>query len=178
MDIRPALLRFLILRGATPEEAEDVVQEISIRLATAPVAPVAQMRAYLYRMASNQFLINRRTADRRSRREVDWVDANTGDPPEIDERPSAEAGLIAADEVRVLQGVIDRLPERTRQIFRRFRLEGEPQRDIAEDLGISVSAVEKHLARAYEAVASIRKRLDGDRLPERHLRSGVDRYGI
>jgi len=62
----------------------------------------------------------------------------------------------------ILQRVFDELPERTRTIFRRFRLDGEPQRQIAADLGISVSAIEKHLTRAYEAVAAAKLRLDGD----------------
>jgi RNA polymerase sigma-70 factor (ECF subfamily) len=70
------------------------------------------------------------------------------------------------------------LPERTRAIFRRFRLDGEPQRRIAEDIGISVSAVEKHLARAYEAIAAAKLRLDGVRRDPRHLSDERDRHGL
>jgi RNA polymerase sigma-70 factor (ECF subfamily) len=48
--------------------------------------------------------------------------------------------------------VLRSLGERTDYIFRRHRVEGIPQRDIAAELGISLSAVEKHLQRAYRAV--------------------------
>jgi RNA polymerase sigma-70 factor (ECF subfamily) len=159
---RPALLRYLKLRGATAEEAEDILQEVHLKLWAEKLGPVDQPRAYLYKMTNNHFLLHRRTAGRRARREGDWMDAHGGADPEVDERPSAEAGLIAREQLAILQRALDALPERTRTIFRRFRLDGEPQRQIADDLGVSVSAVEKHLTRAYEVIAAARLRLDED----------------
>jgi len=162
-DMRPALQRYLVLRGAAADEAEDILQEVHLKLWSEKVGPVEQPRAYLYKMATNHFLLHRRTADRRARREEAWVDVH-GDPEnsEIDGRPSDETQLIAREQLAILQRALDRLPERTRGIFRRFRLDGEPQRQIAADIGISVSAVEKHLTRAYEAVAAAKLRVDGD----------------
>jgi RNA polymerase sigma-70 factor (ECF subfamily) len=113
-------------------------------------------------MTNNHFLLHRRTADRRGRREEAWLLAHSGAQPELEEQPSAEAALIARQQLGILQRVLDGLPERTRTIFQRFRLDGDPQRVIAADLGISVSAIEKHLTRAYEAIAAARLRLDGD----------------
>ena len=72
--------------------------------------------------------------------------------------------------------MLDALPERTRTIFRRFRIDGEPQRLIADELGISVSAVEKHLARAYQAIADVKLRLDEDRSTGRRLTAGILRH--
>lgn len=178
MEARPALLRYLMLRGATADEADDILQEVYLRLSTERIGPVGQPRAYLYRMTNNHFLGTRRTAGRRTRREEDWVEAHSGEEREVDERPSIEAHLIAREQLAILQQVLDGLPERTRTIFRRFRVEGEPQRRIAEEIGISVSAVEKHLARAYEAISAARLRLDGDRDDARHLRGERGRHGI
>jgi RNA polymerase sigma-70 factor (ECF subfamily) len=42
------------------------------------------------------------------------------------------------------------LPERTRTVFILRRLEGRKFHDIATHLGISVSAVEKHMVRAIQ----------------------------
>jgi RNA polymerase sigma factor (sigma-70 family) len=162
IECRPALLRYLRLRGATAEEAQDILQEVHLKLWAEKIGPVEQPRAYLYKMTNNHFLLQRRTADRRARREGDWMATHSGEQSEVDERPSAEAGLIVHQQLAVLQQALDALPERTTTIFRRFRLDGEPQRQIALDLGISVSAIEKHLTRAYEAIAAARLRLDGD----------------
>lgn len=175
-DLRPALARYLASRGAAADEGEDILQDVYLKLLGEEVGPVAQPRAYLYKMANNQFLAHRRGATRRTRREEDWVSAHSGGLGEADERPSAESEIIARQQLAILQRVLDDLPERTRAIFRRFRIEGEPQRAIAEQFGISVSAVEKHLARAYEAISDARLRLEADRAGARRLAGGMGRH--
>lgn len=176
LDNRAALLRYLVLRGAAADEAEDILQDLSLKLSSEAVGPVAQPRAYVYQMANNHFLTQRRAQGRRIRREEDWVDAASGDDRERDERPSVEATLIVQEQLGILQRVMDHLPERTRTIFRRFRIDGVSQRLIAADISISVSAVEKQLARAYKAIASAKLRLDGDHLHPRRLSDESDRH--
>ncbi|HZV10979.1 MAG TPA: sigma factor, partial [Novosphingobium sp.] len=78
LNARPELLRFLRLRGAMPEEAEDILQNLGLKLAAQATGPVDQPRAYLYRMATNAFLLHRRGDARRRRRDEDWVDAQSG----------------------------------------------------------------------------------------------------
>jgi RNA polymerase sigma factor (sigma-70 family) len=166
--LRPALLRYLSTRGASQEEAEDILQDVHIKLLAEHSGPVAQPKAYLYKMTNNHFLLHRRTAGRRVRREEDWASLH-GAEGEEDDQPSIEAELIAKEQLAILQRVLDSLPERTRLIFRCFRIEGEPRRDIAARFGISVSAIEKHLARAYEAISAARLRLDEDHPHRRSL---------
>lgn len=167
-DLRSALLRYLRTRGASQEEAEDILQDVHLKLLAEHSGPVAQPRAYLYKMANNHFLLHRRTAGRRVRREEDWASVH-GAEGEEDDQPSIETELIAREQLSILQHVLDSLPERTRLIFRCFRIEGEPRRDIAVRFGISISAVEKHLARAYEAISAAKLRLDEDHSNRRHL---------
>src|SRR3546814_6497852 len=88
----------------------------------------------------------------------------------------AETMLIARQQLAILQRVLDGLPERTRVIVRRFRVDREPQRRIANDLGISVSAVEKHLSRAYAEIAAAKLLLDVDATDRRHLSDEGSRY--
>jgi RNA polymerase sigma factor (sigma-70 family) len=174
LDTRPALRRYLVLRGAAADEADDILQDMALKLADAAPGPVDQPRAYLYRMATNHLLLVRRAAGRRVRREADWVEAGAGETLETDTTPSAEAQVVGRDQLAFVQRLIDRMPERTRTIFRRFRLGGEPQKQIAADIGISTSAVEKHLARAYAEIAQIRRRLDEENAPPRHLSDTED----
>ncbi|WP_206245102.1 RNA polymerase sigma factor [Novosphingobium terrae] len=172
LNARPELLRFLRLRGAMPDEAEDVLQTVGLKLAGQETGqgtgPIDQPRAYLYRMATNEFLLHRRGDTRRRLRDEGWVDAQSGFAREVDPQPSAESALIASQHLHLLQGVIDAMPERTATIFRLFRLESVPQKTIAADLGISVSAVEKHLARAYLDILNARKKFDEESGPVRH----------
>ena len=79
---------------------------------------------------------------------------------EVDARPSAEAVLIARERLASMIETLGSLPERTRDIFRRFRIEGQTQKVIAAELGVSKSAVEKHLYRAYDVVAAAKALLD------------------
>ena len=174
-ELRPGLLRYLKTRGASPEEAEDILQDVHLKLFAEHSGPVAQPRAYLYKMANNYFLLHRRTAGRRVRREEDWISVHGADGEE-DDKPSVEAELIAREQLAILQRVLDNLPERTRLIFRCFRIEGEQRRDIASRIGISVSAVEKHLARAYEAISATRLRLDEDHPDRRSLMGARGRH--
>jgi RNA polymerase sigma-70 factor (ECF subfamily) len=175
-EVRDALLRFLVSRGAFPADAEDILQEVHLKLLADGLGPIAEPRAYLYKMANNHFLRMRRTAERRTRREEDWTRAHGGGDGELDGRPSIEAELIAREQLAILQRVLDGLPERTRTIFRRFRVDGEPQRQIAADLEISVSAVEKHLAKAYAAISAAKLRLDGESPASRRLSNEGSRH--
>jgi RNA polymerase sigma-70 factor (ECF subfamily) len=158
---RRALNRFLAARGASPHEAEDILQEVFLKLGKLPTGPIADPLAYLYRMADNLLLDARRSRTRRSAREEAWTAARHG-IGEIDNQPSAEDQLIARERLNLVRQALGRLPERTLYIFRRFRLDEIGQRQIAAELGITVSAVEKHLQRAYRALFDARSAIDAD----------------
>lgn len=159
---RPALLRFLRARLRDEAAAEDLLQELWIKLESTPGAPVAQPESYLFRMANNLVLDLRRAEGRRNRRDEAWTDSQTGVDRERDERPSAEAVLLAREKLAAVNRALNALPERTAQAFRLCRINGVPQKQIAADMGISVSAVEKHLQRAYKAVLDTQRLFDAD----------------
>jgi RNA polymerase sigma-70 factor (ECF subfamily) len=166
---RPDLLRFLAARRAAPDEAEDLLQDLFVKLAGQNIGPVAEPRAYLYRMLDNLLLDRRRSAGRRAGREQAWSAAQGGAAPEVDERPSAERELIDRERLALVSAALEVLPERTLFAFRRFRIDGSSQKEIAAEIGISVSAVEKHLQRAYRALADVQARLDEEVAPSRRL---------
>ena len=74
--------------------------------------------------------------------------------------PSGERVLIAREQLAAAEAELKALGERTDFVFRRYRIEGASQRAIADELGISLSAVEKHLQKAYRALLDLRRRFD------------------
>lgn len=155
LDSRPALLRFLRARGAG-DAAEDLLQELWVKAAKGALEPIADPLAYLYRTANNLVLDRHRSELRRGRREQQWSHGSTGSEGE----PSPEHVLAAREQLRAAEAVLARLGERTETIFRRYRLEGITQVQIANEMGISLSAVEKHLQKAYRALIECRRQSD------------------
>jgi RNA polymerase sigma factor (sigma-70 family) len=175
MANRDALHRFLRARLRGSGDPEDVLQDIWVKLESLESGPVAEPLAYIYRMAENLVLDRRRSAIRRTNRETEWtkgqIDGSLG--MAVDSQPDAERHLLARDHLRRVDGVLDSLPERTAFAFRSVRIEGVPQREIAASMGISLSAVEKHLQRAYRAVLEIQRNLDAENpAPERRGMEG------
>ncbi len=158
---RPALERFLRARCGNAAEAEDLVQELWLKLAAA-TGTVVEPLAYLYRMADNLVLDKRRSAKRRVRRDDAWSDLSGGGALGISDAPSAERHIIAASELRRVEKALYDLGDRTFTIFKRFRIDGVHQREIAVENNISVSAVEKHLQKSYRALLQYREKIDAD----------------
>ena len=77
---RDELLRFLTARCGNPEEAEDHLQDLWIKVSTQQAAgPIANGRAYLYRMANNLVLDQVRGRHRAMRRYRDWLEQDGGE---------------------------------------------------------------------------------------------------
>ena len=155
LDNRAPLLRFLRARGAG-DSAEDLLQELWIRASAAASGPVRDPLAYLYRAANNLMLDRRRAELRAARRDDEWSETLAEDGT----APGQERVLIAREQLQAAEAVLAELGERTESIFRDFRLRGKTQVEIARELGISLSAVEKHLQKAYRALIELRRRFD------------------
>ena len=145
---RPMLARLLAARLGGPDDAEDALQDMWLKLDQLVDRPVADPAAYLFRMAANIASDRRLSTMRRGARDTVWHDVQ----PDADEMPDMERTLIARERLRRVQAALATLPERTQTAFRMFRIEGRPQREIAGELGISVSGVEKLLQRAYRQI--------------------------
>lgn len=174
---RPALSRYLRVRLRGDGDGEDILQDLWLKLADIDASVIAEPLAYLYRAAENLVLDRRRSAQRRSAREQEWtkghIEGSIAAPR--DAQPSADRLLVARDQLRRVDAVLDMLPERTAFAFRAVRIDGVPQKQIAAEMGISLSAVEKHLQRGYRAVLELKQHLDVDiDAPQRQWAEGID----
>src|SRR3954465_15456730 len=110
LEHRAALLRYFLARRVPPEEAEDVMQDLVVKLENHVSGPIAEPRAYLYRMAENLLLDRIRSEGRRRGREQAWVAAQAGATLEADDRPSPEQALIARERLALVSGALGTLP--------------------------------------------------------------------
>lgn len=72
----------------------------------------------------------------------------------IDTSPGVEAVALARERMTRLIGCLGRLNTKTRDIFLAHRVDGMSYQEIARQHRLSVSAVEKHIARATLAITS------------------------
>lgn len=148
---RAALLAFLTARCGDAAEAEDLLQDMWLKLANTPAGPVQNPRSYLFKVANNMVLDRLRTRQRAMRRDREWI-GGASVPSGVEDRPDpgprAEDQLLQQEEDAVLRRAIETLPPGARRALQLHRFEGHGQADVAAIMGISRSGVEKHIATA------------------------------
>jgi RNA polymerase sigma factor (sigma-70 family) len=143
--VRAALMR----RGRTSHDADDLVQEAWVRLACYEQEQVVvQPEAFLMRTALNLSI------DTHRMRVKHGDEVMLDEVVLIDRTPTAEAVLLARERVARLSVCLGRLSEKTRDIFLSHRVDGMTYRQIAQRHQLSISTVEKHIARATMQVTS------------------------
>lgn len=137
--VRGALLR----RGRNEQDADDLVQEAWVRLACHEQDhPVERPEAFMMRAALNLSI------DAHRARVTRGDEVLVEDVVLVDVAPTAEAALLAKQRMVRLSIGISRLSATTRGVFLAHRIDGLPYSEIARSHGISISAVQKHIARA------------------------------
>jgi RNA polymerase sigma-70 factor (ECF subfamily) len=154
VEHRPQLLRFLRARTGDAAEAEDIVQELWLRLQKQRTGPVGNARAYLFQIANNLVLDRFRERRRRARRDRLWVDAVQSQDASggvvAAPEPAPPEALIEQEELGQLAAALAALPDGARRAFQLHKIEGCSHAEVASRLGISRSGVEKHIALAMK----------------------------
>lgn len=153
LERRADLVRFFSLRLRSAAAAEDLVQEIYVRLAAVETHDEIQNPvAYLYRLGSNLMLDRLRGERRTGRRDAAWLDSQTHQigGEEVSAEPSPEAAVAARQRLAQLAQALTELGPQTQRVFRMHKFEGMSHPQVAAELGISRSAVEKHMMAALK----------------------------
>lgn len=147
------LVGYLTRRLGGRSEAEDAFQDtfLKARGITAP-PDIANPRAYLFRIAENVATDHLRGRVARGR----YLSG--------EELPEAPADIASAEEIvdyrqrlRRLEAIIDTLPARQKQVFLMHKFDGLSHAEIARELGITKSGVEKLV---MKALATCRQKMD------------------
>jgi RNA polymerase sigma-70 factor (ECF subfamily) len=142
----PALRAWLKRRNLGGLEIDDVIQETYTRLFQADsVAHIHDARNYAFQVAGSVVI------DQLRRMKVVPIASVPGlDYLEVgSEEPSPERQVIDRDELSRLAEMIARLPGKIRDVFTLRRVHGLSQREVAHQLGLAESTVEKHMARGF-----------------------------
>ncbi|WP_232313726.1 RNA polymerase sigma factor [Sphingobium sp. TCM1] len=142
----PALRNWLSGQLRNSSDIDDVVQDIWLRLCGRDEGqkPIDNVRSYMFQTARSVL------ADRHRRASVRLADRHQ-ELTEFDhpvEEVTPERVLMGKQQVLTVSQRIAMLPERTRDIFLLNRFDQMSYRDIAQAMGLSVSAVEKHMMKA------------------------------
>jgi RNA polymerase sigma-70 factor (ECF subfamily) len=155
MAKRANLVRFFAARLQSLSAAEDLAQDLYLKVAALdPQTPVENPMALLYRIGSNLMLDRLRGERRGVARDDAWYRhgrVSIGGEDVVDE-PEPEAALTARQRLARLKTAADALPTQMGRAFRLHKLEGLSQAETARVMGISVSAVEKHLSAALKSL--------------------------
>ncbi len=137
----------LFARLGDAELVDEVLQEVSTAAATQQARPrdPKRLSAWLYRLAVRQAWLHRRRDQRRQRRERAYAEARG-----LAARSAADplSWLLADERSRLVRQALERLGRRERELLLLKYAEGWSYREMAERLGLSVSAVEARLHRA------------------------------
>jgi RNA polymerase sigma factor (sigma-70 family) len=146
----PGLRRFFS-RRANPNDAEDLVQDVFLRLqARADGESIENVEGYLFKVARNVLISRYRDQRVHGEGMSDvWDDAASERPDEL----SPERILIAKQEYERLIEAILALPPRARTAFQFHRFENMTYQAIAVRMGISKMSVKELMQRAIDRLA-------------------------
>jgi RNA polymerase sigma-70 factor, ECF subfamily len=142
--VRARLHAFLARRVESPEVADDLTQDVLLRLLQHRDTAVENPTAWLYRVARNVLIDHYRT------RAGQWR-LTSGDPATataLAEEPFADDPQAAQRELAgCLRSLVDQLAEPYRSAVTAVDLDGQTQTDVARRLGLSVSGMKSRVQR-------------------------------
>ena len=136
---------------ASPDEADDVVQNVVVRLAgqgdRVMDLPDLEIRKYLARAVRNE-AINRGLFNKK---QIDITDSIGSDIAQNKTDPmNTEEKVILREEIRKVQRLIGRLPVAEQQALRMKKVSNATDAEIAKALGISENSVSQYVRRAQK----------------------------
>jgi RNA polymerase sigma factor (sigma-70 family) len=139
------LHRFVRRRVATKEDAEDIIQDAYLRVLRYSFEhEVADQERLLFSAARNLAVDSMRRRHARERATASYATL-----AEIAlDWPTPDEELYVEQRLRIAESTVALLPERCREVFLLHHLDNLSYSQIAARRQISVSAVEKHMARA------------------------------
>ncbi len=143
----PGLRRYFSKR-VPAADIDDLVQEVLLRMQVHGKAPIEHLDRYLFTVAAS--VLTDQARRRSVRRDTAHETLEENQYPTEERTP--ERVLLDREALELVVAAIATLPARTRDVFVLHRFEEMTCTRIAEQLGMSVSAVEKHVMKALRVL--------------------------
>ena len=141
------------------EEAEEIVQKIILKLweQRDSYDTIDNLQSYLYRSVKNNCLniIAHNKIEDKYKSET-WFALKAMEIHATEKTPQEEQEELEKQETN-LRNAIELLPERCKEVLSLSKFEGLKNKEIAEELDISVKAVEANITRAFTTLRKILK---------------------
>lgn len=153
----PRLKGYCSLFVNDPDEVEDIIQECFLSLweNRASIDSSKKIESLLFVMARNRCLnhLKKQQLGTQNIRIENIAGSELQHLYQIDlinkEEQSLEELMVTS-----FKNAVDNLPSKMKMVFVLCKLEGKKQKDVAEELGISLKMVEKHIARAKNIISN------------------------
>lgn len=151
---RPELERYFRIRLRSAEAAQDLVQDIYLKIVRRPPDAISNPTAYLYRLGANLMLDRLKQERRISRRATAWSEVyhNPLGGELAADAPAADDALAARQRLGSVIAAVQELPPQVQEAFRLHKLQGLSHAETAEAMGVSRSSVEKYLMASLKAI--------------------------
>ena len=154
-QIFPRMIGYCRLFVHDQAQSNDLVQECFVKLweKRSTIKPSQSVENLLFVMLRNRCLNYLRD------QKMQMGDQKIGNLGENDLQHLYQIDFSGKEEKTLEENLIDairqsieKLPEKRKLVFTKAKIEGKKNREIADELGISVKAVEKHLHQAKEQI--------------------------
>ncbi len=143
-----SLKRFIGRFMRSPSDVEDIAQEAFLRAYTVERnRPIEQPKSFLFRIAKHLALSQ---LTRKSRQITDYIEDSDDSRVIQLEESSAEEEISAQQILGLHCEAVAKLSPQCGEVYVLRKVHGFSHKEIAAELGIAVSTVEKHLMKAVE----------------------------
>ncbi|MEM9326329.1 MAG: RNA polymerase sigma-70 factor [Bacteroidota bacterium] len=151
--LHPKVLHFCIQQGLPRQDAEEVLQEVFVKLWVSrdKIEPKRNVSAYVYQMAKHVIYDE-------FKRRVKETAAAAYKVRFMEQTPSVEDDLQCTEIRNAIREVLTSLPEKRRLVFELSRFSGKSNKEIARVMGISIKTVESHITLALGQFAKALQR--------------------
>lgn len=151
LERRANLVRYFAARTGSLAVAEDLAQELYLKIAGRdPDVTAENPVALIYRIATNVMLDRARGEARSVARDGAWREVAHDSLGGVDVAGEARAddAVASRQRLRRLVEAVAELPPQMQRAFRLHKLEGRSHAETARAMGISIKSVEKHISAA------------------------------